>query len=118
MIAKPTEAGCSLSPSFGLWEAFAGDASAAGFRSSPEKRHCWTQEFGGMMRAMSEFLMLATSRSPAQWMTLAAARESAAGTRAATASTGHRSFCVPGGRKSRKTEVPRPLAQTPSPGPR
>ena len=43
--------------------------AAPGNCASNEVRLLWTWVLGDMLRATSELLMLATSRSPAQWMT-------------------------------------------------
>lgn len=60
-----------------LWGPVELSTTSKDLHASNQERVCWAEAFGEMLRTMSEFLMLATSRSPAQWMTLAAAQENA-----------------------------------------
>ena len=92
MIAKRNHFGCSYYAPFLLSDGRAADATSTDVRASNETRLCWTESLGDMLRVMSEFLMLATSRSPAQWMTLGAARESADDAGLAPRAAGHRPF--------------------------
>ena len=67
MIAGHNRPGCSYYPQFIGWDALA-PRSATSARSSSSKQPLWIGALGVMMRSMSELLMLATSRSPAQWI--------------------------------------------------
>ena len=73
MITTP---GWSYYPPLVSWGALAA-SPASGPRVSKEKEPLWTEALSDTLRSMSEFLMLATSRSPVHWMTsdLAPARE-------------------------------------------
>ena len=77
MIAKRNGFGSSYYAPFRLWDALAAGTTSTDLRASNEGHLCWGESLSDMLGSMSEFLMLATSRSPAQWMTLAIARESA-----------------------------------------
>jgi hypothetical protein len=69
MIAKPDRRRCSYYFEFISRDALAASPASTRPCGSKENRLLWTEALGTMMRSLSEFLMLATSRSPAQWMT-------------------------------------------------
>jgi hypothetical protein len=80
MMNKSDRFGCSYYPPLVVWDAVAASTAGTSSCTPDEKRPLWTQALGETLRTLSEleFLMLATSRSPAQWMMhdFAIARES------------------------------------------
>ena len=66
MIAKHNRFGCLNYSSFPLCDALGPTASPPKADSSADR--FWNETLGEMLRSMSEFLMLASSRSPIQWM--------------------------------------------------
>src|SRR5215471_8701323 len=67
MIARHNRFGC-LYYSFPFCSALGPKTSPPNAESSDESHRIWNEALGDMLRSMSEFLMLATSRSPIQWM--------------------------------------------------
>src|SRR5215471_4461187 len=67
MIAKHNRFAC-LYYSLPFCSALEPKTSRPNAESSDESHRIWNEALGDMLRSMSEFLMLATSRSPIQWM--------------------------------------------------